>query len=87
MALRYLSRCPLLAKGAALRPASWVEYRNYYIHLAPLGRYKDKAAISRAYSTSTDMPSSVFPAKKYENADTQKLQILKENKGKAGIYR
>lgn len=26
------------------------------------------------------------PARLYENADKSKLQIIKENKGKAGIY-
>ena len=35
-------------------------------------------------SYSTD--SSVKPVKKYANADIDKLQILKDNKGKAGVY-
>ena len=30
---------------------------------------------------------SIIPIIVYTNADTQKLQILKENKGKSGIYR
>jgi hypothetical protein len=30
---------------------------------------------------------SVFPVKIYANADIQKMQILKENKGKSGVYR
>jgi hypothetical protein len=38
---------------------------------------------ARNYSTD----SSVIPVKKYANADIQKYQILKENKGKAGVYR
>ena len=38
---------------------------------------------NRFYSTN----HSVVPAKKYANADLDKLQILKENKGKAGVYR
>jgi hypothetical protein len=42
-----------------------------------------KAAISRAYSTN----NSFVPVKIYKNADLHKLQILQENKGKAGIYR
>ena len=35
-------------------------------------------------SYSTD--SSVKPVKKYANADLDKLQIIKENKGKSGVY-
>ena len=41
-------------------------------------------AIKRARSYSTG--SSVKPVKKYANADRDKLQILKDNKGKAGVY-
>ena len=36
----------------------------------------------RSYSTG----SSMKPVKKYTNADRDKLQILKDNKGKAGVY-
>jgi hypothetical protein len=35
------------------------------------------------YSTN----NSVVPVIKYSNADIQKLQIIKENKGKSGVYR
>ena len=35
-------------------------------------------------SYSTD--SSIKPVKKYANADMDKLKIIKENKGKAGVY-
>lgn len=41
------------------------------------------------YSSSTGRGSAVdsyFPVVIYPNADTQKLQILQENKGKSGIY-
>jgi hypothetical protein len=31
--------------------------------------------------------SSGFPAIKYDNADIQKLQAIKENRGKSGVYR
>jgi hypothetical protein len=37
----------------------------------------------RNYSTN----NSVVPVIKYSNADIQKLQIIKENKGKSGVYR
>jgi len=37
------------------------------------------------YSTNGVTP--VVPEKSYANADLQKLEIIKENKGKAGIYR
>jgi group I intron endonuclease len=39
--------------------------------------------LRRTYSTN----SPVVPVKIYANADKNKLQILKENKGKAGVYR
>lgn len=42
-----------------------------------------KLSLRRTYSTD----NTVIPIKKYINADTEKLQILKDNKGKAGIYR
>jgi hypothetical protein len=35
---------------------------------------------------SSSNSSSIVPAKVYTNADTQKEQILKENRGKSGIY-
>lgn len=41
----------------------------------------------RHYSTSNDNPSEFVPEKKYINADTDKLDIIKENENKAGIYR
>jgi hypothetical protein len=43
----------------------------------------------RAYSTSSSTPASVAaqPVKIYPNADLEKLLILKENKGKVGVYR
>jgi hypothetical protein len=31
--------------------------------------------------------SSVVPFIKYDNADIQKLQVIKENRGKSGVYR
>jgi group I intron endonuclease len=39
----------------------------------------------RSYSTLS--PSGVVPVKIYSNADLYKSQILKENKGKSGVYR
>lgn len=41
----------------------------------------------RFSSNSAASNNSVIPEKLYENADTQKLQILKENRGKSGVYR
>ena len=40
-------------------------------------------SFQRTYSTN----STVVPTKIYKNAELDKLQILKENIGKAGIYR
>lgn len=47
---------------------------SYFIH----------SSFTQFYSTSSP---SVVPVKFYSNADTQKLEILKENRGKCGIYR
>jgi len=43
----------------------------------------------RTYSTNSPVAASneIKPVKIYENADKDKLLILKENKGKAGVYR
>jgi hypothetical protein len=41
--------------------------------------------LKRYYSTNGVTP--VVPEKSYANTDLQKLEIIKENKGKAGIYR
>jgi hypothetical protein len=38
----------------------------------------------RSYSTKN---TSVVPILTYNNSDLEKLKILKENKGKAGVYR
>ena len=36
---------------------------------------------------SSSNSSSIVPAKVYTNADTQRMQIIQENKGKSGVYR
>ena len=45
--------------------------------------FPDLSVNVKSYSTD----SSVIPVKNYENADLDRLQILKENKGKSGVYR
>ena len=47
--------------------------------------FKTNLFFFRAYSTEMNHPQYEY-VKKYENMDTQKLQILDENKGKPGIY-
>lgn len=47
--------------------------------------FKTNFFLFRAYSTEMNHPQYEY-AKKYENMDTQKLQILAENKGKSGVY-
>jgi hypothetical protein len=39
------------------------------------------------FSSSILLPFSVIPVKIYKNADLDKLQIIKEGKGKSGVYR
>ena len=41
----------------------------------------------RHFSKREAFEKNIKPAAVYDNADTQRLKILKENKGKAGIYR
>jgi group I intron endonuclease len=41
----------------------------------------------RAFSTDRDDSNKFKPAVVYTNADTQKMQIIKENKGRCGVYR
>lgn len=48
-----------------------------------LGRF---LGIKLFYSTNASSSSSITPLKVYDNADSQKLEILLENKGKTGIY-
>jgi hypothetical protein len=43
--------------------------------------------ISSLFKGLHTLPESVVPVRVYENADIQKAEIRKENKGKAGIYR
>ena len=42
--------------------------------------------VKKRYFSSTNFPYC-FPVKSYENADTDKFQIINENRNKAGIYR
>jgi group I intron endonuclease len=42
--------------------------------------------VENRYFSSTNFPDC-FPVKSYENADTDKFQIINENRNKAGIYR
>jgi len=42
---------------------------------------------SACFQTITSGLSAVIPVVCYSNADTQKISILKENRGKSGVYR
>jgi len=42
---------------------------------------------TRAYTSAADNSNKFKPAVVYANADIQKMQIIKENKGRCGIYR
>ena len=57
----------------------WINSLNNKTYV---GSYKGKSKI-RYYSTN----NLVVPVIKYSNADLDKLQMLQENKGKAGVYR
>ena len=40
----------------------------------------------RKFYSTKDNPNSFVPVLKYENADLQKKQVVKENKGRSGVY-
>jgi hypothetical protein len=42
---------------------------------------------SACFQTITSGLSAVIPVVCYSNADTKKISILKENRGKSGVYR
>jgi group I intron endonuclease len=54
-----------------------------YLALNALLRKQISFSFPRTYSTA----HAVVPVKIYANADKEKLQIISENKGKAGVYR
>lgn len=53
------------------------------LHYSSIPNFKVGQAKARAFSST----SEVSPIKIYPNADTQKILILKENKGSSGVYR
>lgn len=62
-----------------------IKFKEYYTSLnkTPLSKsFKDLG--KRSFSTKT---TQVVPIKVYKNADLDKLRIITENKGKAGLYR
>jgi hypothetical protein len=59
-----------------------------------LAKPKNKLIFVQFFSTSSSQKNNINnkleelkPIITYFNADTQKMQILQENKGKSGIYR
>jgi len=68
----------LLSNGVSLIQRISLNKRFYSNNLPPVALY-----VPRTYSTN----SPVVPVKIYANADKEKLQIISENKGKAGVYR
>lgn len=73
-----------------IKPATITKYfsndqkKPYPLVPAPNQGSRDKRKYSTISEASEDL--SNIPVKLYENADTQKLEILKENKKKSGIY-
>jgi hypothetical protein len=47
----------------------------------------DITYFSVAFNFDNSVLLSVIPVATYANADTEKMQILKENKGRSGVYR
>jgi len=81
-------------------PPSWAAGANYIfsfssitaiLHVKHFKRSVMKCPLnkgSRSYSTNSSPTTPSFqPVKVYLNADEDKLIILKENKGKCGVYR
>lgn len=85
----YLAKLPFLMRSAI---PSWLPLQRHsmrtYSSVHPLLSLRICNAplfLSLRRTYSTDNP--VIPVKIYKNTDLDKLQILKENKGKSGIYR
>jgi group I intron endonuclease len=77
--LRYVSR--------RLHSIKLVE--NNRISRVPSSSFKIVKAVlqTRLYSTNSSVVVASGPVKLYKNADLDKLKILKENRGKSGVYR
>lgn len=73
-----VASCPIKESGSLSDYPPIINYR--VIKAAAIPSYLSFHGL-RNYST------SVSPVKTYGNQDTQKLQIIKENKGKSGVYR
>ena len=73
-----VASCPIKESGSLSDYPPIINYR--VIKAAAIPSHLSFHGL-RNYST------SVSPVKTYGNQDTQKLQIIKENKGKSGVYR
>lgn len=51
------------------------------------GFYRGAPNKTRSFSTDRGNSNKFKPAVVYANADTQKMQIIQENKGRSGVYR
>lgn len=59
---------------------------SQYLHVLKVSKHiRTFTTTASVFDYSTN--SSVVPVKIYRNADLDKLRIIKENKGKGGVYR
>ena len=78
----YLNKFPFKQINKVNYPP-FQSYMNQYKYTnARPAKWLGKPLLGKIFST-----KSIKPAEIYTNADTQKLQILKENQNKSGIYR
>lgn len=70
----------LLENSTSLNPLLKYRHENFILKIHP-------AIPRRRVNYFSSKTTSVIPAKMYANADTQKAQIIKENKNCGGVYR
>ena len=83
-AILLMSSSDLVSMFLAIELQSYGLYifaRNYEWSMSAGPQALNNPSAKRSYST------KISPVKVYHNVDLQKLQILAENKGKAGVYR
>jgi hypothetical protein len=52
----------------------------------PVVKLLNSSLSLRKFYSTKDNPNSFVPVLKYENADLSKKQVVKENKGRSGVY-
>nr|YP_010608753.1 hypothetical protein PNX16_mgp018 [Drechslerella dactyloides]WAN89833.1 hypothetical protein [Drechslerella dactyloides] len=84
MYILYLFKFPILFLCSILKKI--FNYKNFGFLLLVLSIYMNNYVVGDIIDNFV-LLSAIVPIKLYANADIKKLEILKENKGKSGVYR